>query len=340
MASVFFVLGCGNSGTNKPAVNTQNAAVDQYETLEIRYQGSPGMVQPFELAEDLGYLEPLKLVYVGSGGGGPQSLQTLQTNQIDLGGSHMTGIINLLASEADPANGKLISIIGSLGSDEKTTTGLYALESSGIRTPRDLIGKIIGLNSFGAASEAFIKKYLTNGGLSPAEIEQVQLVLVPAMNAEQALRSKQIHGATLNGQTKEKAVAGGGLWELSTDVATFGPTVSNISTVTKEFAKNNPNTTRKLVEGIATAIEWSKNNPLDVVVARLRNIMEKRNREEDPAVMNYWKGFGIASEGGLMSEQDAQLWIDWLVTLGNVKEGQIKPAHLFTNEYNPYYKGK
>src|SRR3954463_5868272 len=56
------------------------------ENTEIRYQGWAGQVTLTELAEDLGYLAPLKLKWVGNTTSGPQDIQTVVTGDIDVGG--------------------------------------------------------------------------------------------------------------------------------------------------------------------------------------------------------------------------------------------------------------
>src|ERR1700722_20167202 len=46
------------------------------EQTELRHQGAVGTVSFPELAEDLGYLAPLKLNFVGNTISGPQAIQT------------------------------------------------------------------------------------------------------------------------------------------------------------------------------------------------------------------------------------------------------------------------
>ena len=47
----------------------------------------------------------------------------------------------------------------------------------------------------------------------------------------------------------------------------------------------------------------------------------------------------ISTPGGVIQEQEIQLWIDWLVRDGELKEGQITATDLFTNDDNPYFNG-
>ncbi|SJZ31146.1 hypothetical protein SAMN02745126_00138 [Enhydrobacter aerosaccus] len=51
-----------------------------------------------ELAGDLGYLDRLKLKYVGDSTGGPQSLQAVATGDADFGSAFNGSLLNLRAA--------------------------------------------------------------------------------------------------------------------------------------------------------------------------------------------------------------------------------------------------
>src|SRR5438045_4101250 len=67
-----------------------------FETLELRYQGFVGTVTFPELAEDLGYLAPIQLKYVGNTTGGPQDVQSVVTGDTDFGGAFNGAVIKLI----------------------------------------------------------------------------------------------------------------------------------------------------------------------------------------------------------------------------------------------------
>jgi ABC-type nitrate/sulfonate/bicarbonate transport system substrate-binding protein len=73
----------------------------RYETLTLRYEGSAGTVNMPELAEDLGYLAPVKLAYIGNNStGGPHSIQAVATGDVDIGGSFNGSIVKLVSRRA------------------------------------------------------------------------------------------------------------------------------------------------------------------------------------------------------------------------------------------------
>ncbi|MGX1073590.1 ABC-type nitrate/sulfonate/bicarbonate transport system substrate-binding protein [Bradyrhizobium elkanii] len=108
----------------------------------------------------------------------------------------------------------------------------------------------------------------------------------------------------------------------------------------EKFIKDNPNTARKLVDGISRAIQWAQTTPPDEVRARFDRIITERKRNEDASSIKYWKSTGVASRGGVISDAELQVWIDWLVKDGLLKPGQIKASDTYTNEFNYFRPGK
>jgi ABC-type nitrate/sulfonate/bicarbonate transport system substrate-binding protein len=327
VASAIVLSGCGA----KEPSSAHAANPEGLEVTELRYQGSVGAVTFPELAEDLGYLAPLKLKFIGNTISGPQDIQAVVTGDTDFGGAFNGAIVKLLAAKA-----AVTPVISYYGVDENTWTGYYVLDDSPIRTAKDLIGKKIAVNTLGAHHEFVIKEYLHREGLTPKEIEQVTLVVVPPVTSEQTLRAHQVDVATLGGLLRDKALERGGIRPLFRDIDLFGTFSAGTYVLTDKFIKENPNATRKFVEATAKAIEWARTTPREEVIARFEKIIAERGRKEDASAVKYWKSTGVAGKGGLIAESEFQTWIDWLVAEGTLKEGQLKAADLYTNEFNPY----
>jgi len=139
----------------------QAMAEPPLEKTEIRYQGWAGQVIFTELAEDLGYLAPLKLKWVGNTISGPQDIQTVVTGDIDIGGAFYGAIIKLIAAKAP-----IRAVVGYYGSDDNTYNGYFVKEDSPIKTARDLIGKKVAVNTLGAHLEFVLREYLARNGLT------------------------------------------------------------------------------------------------------------------------------------------------------------------------------
>jgi ABC-type nitrate/sulfonate/bicarbonate transport system substrate-binding protein len=104
----------------------------------------------------------------------------------------------------------------------------------------------------------------------------------------------------------------------------------------ERFIKENPEASQKFVEGVAKAIEWARTTPPEEVRTRFERIIAERHRDEDASSIKYWKSTGVANQGGLITDSELQIWIDWLVRDGVLKPGQVKASTLYTNAFNPY----
>ncbi|WP_406864418.1 ABC transporter substrate-binding protein [Streptomyces sp. HUAS MG47] len=298
-------------------------------TKTLRYQGWAGQVTLPELAEDLGYLGEVKLKWIGNTISGPQDIQSAATGQVDFGGAFNGAVVKLAANGAP-----ITSVISYYGADKDAFNGFYVLADSPIRSARDLIGKKVGMNTLGAHSEAMLDIYLQRGGLSPAEIDQVEPLVVPPVNTEQTLRQKQIDVAVLGGILRDKALAAGGIRPLFTDFQLLGAFSAGTYVMTDRFLEQNPDTARAFVTGVGRAIEWARSTPREEVVARMTAVVKKRGRNEDTAPLKYWRSFGIAETAGRVTGKELQLWVDWLAERGDIKKGRVKVADLYTNEFN------
>jgi ABC-type nitrate/sulfonate/bicarbonate transport system substrate-binding protein len=317
------------------ALFSQAMADPLLEQTEVRYQGWAGQVTFVELADDLGYLAPLKLKWVGNTISGPQDIQTVVTGDIDIGGAFYGAIIKLIAAKAP-----VKAVVGYYGSDDTTYYGYYVKEDSPIHSARDLIGKKVAVNTLGAHLEFVLREYLTRNGLSVAEAKQVTLVAVPPVTGEQALRQGNVEVSALNGVLRDKALERGGLRKLFADTDLFGNFTGGAYVLRDKFIKDNPNTSRKLVEGVSRAIAWAQSTPPDEVRARFEKIIADRKRNEDATPIKYWKSTGVASKGGVIGDGEIQVWIDWLVKDGLLKPGQLKAPDTYTNDFNFYRAGK
>ncbi|MEV5313550.1 ABC transporter substrate-binding protein [Streptomyces sp. NPDC052610] len=314
-------VSCGTAATG--------ATPGKGQTKTLRYQGWAGQVTLPELAEDLGYLEDVKLKWVGNTISGPQDIQSAATGQVDFGGAFNGAVVKLAAN-----NAPIKAVISYYGADKYAYNGYYVLKDSPIRSARDLIGKKVGMNTLGAHAEAMLDIYLQRGGLSQADIDKVESLVVPPVNTEQTLRQKQIDVAVLGGILRDKALATGGIRPLFTDFELLGAFSAGTYVMTDRFLKQNPDTTRVFVTAVGKAIEWARSTPHDEVIARMTDIVKKRGRNEDTAPLKYWRSYGVAETAGRITGKELQLWIDWLAERGDIKKGQVTLSDLYTNEFN------
>jgi len=307
------------------------SAQQALEKTDIRYQGWAGQVTWIELAENLGYLSPLKAKWVGNTISGPQDIQTVVTGDTDIGGAFNGAVVKLLAKKAP-----IKAVLGYYGVDDNTYNGYYVKADSSIKNARDLIGKKVAVNTLGAHHEFMVREYLERNKLTDEEAKQVTLVVTPPVTGEQALRQGQIEVSTLGGILRDKALERGGIRPLFTDKELYGNFTAGTLVLHNKFIEQNPNTSRHLVSALARSIEWARNTPAADVRARFTKIIEERKRAESADAVQYWKSTGVAGTGGLIKDRELEVWINWLVKDGLLKPGQVKPSDLYTNAFNPY----
>lgn len=304
----------------------------------LRYEGgTTGQVSFPELAADLGYYQKVELNWIGDTTSGPQSIQNAATGgQTDFGGAFNGAVLKLAAADSP-----ITSVIGYYGSDKETFNGYYVLDGSPITSARDLIGKKVGMNTLGAHHEFLVREWLAREGLTPPdEIKQVELTVVPPVNTEQALRQGQIDVGTLGSVFRDKAVERGGIRPLFTDESIFGSFTYGSLLFRDDFIAKNKDAVADFVQGTARAIRWTQTTPRDDVIAKYKDIITKRGRNETTDLVGYWKSPGVAGPGGVITDKEIQTWIDWLVRNGGeLEDGKLTPADVYTNEYNPYANG-
>ncbi len=322
---------CGGGGSDATADGGGGSSGD--EPTQIRYQYFPGFISPVEVAQKLGYLGKLELKSVGAVTGGPESIQAVATGQSDIGGAFPSAVIHLIA-----AGGPVKAVIGQFGADAQAYSGLYVPEDSSIHTAKDLIGKKIGVNTLGANSEAVMHEWLKKQGLSPDEVKEVELVVIPPVNMEEALDQGQLDGAVMGGAVREKAERDGGVRRIFKDVEFLGSYLNTTTVLSDGFIEDHPVATKELVAGLAKAVHYMQTEPAAKVVKLGEEIADELGRSEDDEVIKYWKSLGVPGEGGLILPREFPMWIKYLEEEGELEPGKVTPEEAYTNEFNPYAK--
>jgi ABC-type nitrate/sulfonate/bicarbonate transport system substrate-binding protein len=299
------------------------------EEVTIRYLRYHGSVTAYEIAEAKGWLKEkgIKLSAEGYAQGGPESLVAVVSGSIDVGGAATTAIINAIANGA-----KIIGVGPNSGVSKTVNSKFYVLADSPLKTPQDLKGKSIAVNTLGAHLDYTIREYLRKHDLKK---DDVKLVVVPGPQLEQVLRHKQSDVVAVGAWQAVfggKIEAGGGTRVVFTDYDVLGDIVLGTNAMTRAFVDRHPQAVRDFVTASAQATDWATEHP-DEAKKLFAEILATRG--ENQALAGYFPGFGLR-EHALYTDHDAQFWIDALVRGGKLKPGQFTPKDIETNKYNEF----
>ncbi|MFZ3058801.1 MAG: ABC transporter substrate-binding protein [Candidatus Methanoperedens sp.] len=280
----------------------------------------------------------IEQITVQGGEGGTVTMQALLTDNIDTSGGSISIWVNAISKGA-----KVKLLLSGSVTEQPQYSGLLVLENSSINTIKDLVGKRIAVNVLGAEAEFIIKTFLKQNGIS---INQVELVVIPANNQEQILRSKQVDavaGTTSGGTWFDRAVENGGVRRLPGTSSFEARGNQSLFTTSQgfreEFIEKHPDTVRRYLRAYdgARRIVWEEfNKDPERVRKAYADISEEKGG--NPKLAKYYRGTRWSPENQFITDNDIQFWIDNFVESGILKPGQVKPSDVYTNEYNPQYK--
>ena len=170
-----------------PAVIKQRA--DQ--VVKFKYPDNPSFDLVY-LADSLGYFDGSRTRpdYIGKIAA-PQIIPLVGTGEIDFGTRMVPLVISAIASGLDlkvvAAGGKTLQ--------EAPHMKYFVRADSGIFTPKDMEGKTVGFNSFGACAEFVTKKYLRE---HQVDVDKINWVVVPDNQGEQTVLSRNVDIAIIH----------------------------------------------------------------------------------------------------------------------------------------------
>ncbi|MBO1000672.1 ABC transporter substrate-binding protein [Bacillus sp. SD075] len=319
LATMLMVLTACSS--NK-ASEDENVAKDV--VVEFKYPDNPSFDLVY-LADQLGYFDgtSTKPKYVGKVAA-PQIIPLVGTGDIDFGSRMVPLVISAIASGAD------IKVVSAGGKtlEEAPHMKYFVKADSGIMEPKDLEGKTIGFNSFGACAEFVTKKWLRQQGV---DVEKIEWLVVPDDKAEQTLETGGtdlaiIHPPHSGGaESNEKLTRLWSDYDLDGGLGGMAP-----YSVNGEFARNHPEAVEDFVEAIAKAANWVNENPDDA-----REIVAERLGMDIDLVERY-----AYIDDLVVTEEPIQYYIDILEDEGKIKKGAVDVKDVYTNEFNPFAKGE
>ena len=150
------------------------------DKVSFKYPDNPTFDLVY-LADQLGYFDGTNTRpnYIGKVAA-PQIIPLTGTGEIDFGSRMVPLVISAVAAGADL---KIVAA-GNKTLQDAPHMKYFVRKDSGIRAPKDLEGKTIGINSFGACAEFVTKTFLRQKGV---DVNKINFVVIPDDQAEQTL---------------------------------------------------------------------------------------------------------------------------------------------------------
>ena len=293
------------------------------DKVRFKYPDNPSFDLIY-LADQLGYFDGTNTrpKYIGKVAA-PQIIPLVGTGEIDFGSRMVPLVISAYASGAD------IKVVAAGGKtlEEAPHMKYFVRKDSGIRQPKDLEGKTIGFNSFGACAEFVTKTFLRQKGV---DVNKVNFVVIPDDQAEQTLVSGNTDLAIIHAPFSGRADHAQSLVRLWSDYD-LDRGLGGMSPYSAhgKFIREQPEAVRDVVTALAKAGNWVNANPEDA-----RKLVSQRIKLELPFVDRF-----AYVDDLVITEPPIQYYIDVLEREGKLAKGKVAARDIYTNQFKPYATG-
>ncbi|MDR7523057.1 MAG: ABC transporter substrate-binding protein [Armatimonadota bacterium] len=208
-----------------------------------------------DIAPNQGKAYTLKLVAFRASA---DRLTAYEAGQLD--GGTISGPTSLFAAEQGLPLKLVASVSREVPGGNWHNTTYLALADSGIRSPRDLRGKTIGIVDFKSATDLWARTAVASGGLDPNR--DVQYVVVPFPAMGEALRARRIDVGTFPNPFYTVERSRGGVVEVFTS-KTGVPFDEELILLffRPEFVQRNEAAVRAFLRDFVAATRWYLSNP-------------------------------------------------------------------------------
>ncbi|BBB89519.1 MAG TPA: ABC transporter substrate-binding protein [Methylomusa anaerophila] len=276
------------------------------------------------VGEELGYFaeQGIKLEYVGQVPSG-QLVASVVAGKIDVGGAHVNRTIAGISAGA-----KIKAVVAQSETTEEIPHHTYiTLKDSPVKGPQDMVGKKIGIATYGGCNEYIPYGYMRTGGIKDPR-GKIEIIIMPDTLMEQALRQGEVDVAGFSRQLPAELRQSKEFNYLFSDFEPWGTKAGGTPLYfTEKFIKEKPDVVRRFVTAMAKTINWQNAN-----MQKATEITAKRANVDPKQIKPRY-----FAPDGIITEESVTVWIDLLTEFGEIKPG-IKPDQIYTNEFNPFAK--
>jgi NitT/TauT family transport system substrate-binding protein len=211
----------------------------------------------------------------------------------------------------------IVAVAGcSVSEQNDQTAGFLIGTASGVATPKDLIGKKIGVPSIGGYLYVMARQWLANQGVDP---NLVNFVEVNFPQASDLLKSGAIQAAALSDPFLQRAVQSGAAVPLGYFAAMLPPrTAGVLYAATRQWTDANPDAVKAFRAAIAEAVDFAEKNP-----AAARADFAKYVKLPPDVLAS----IAMPHLSAVVSEEQVRFWADTMYNLKLIKD-KPDPARL------------
>ncbi|HVR88323.1 MAG TPA: ABC transporter substrate-binding protein [Candidatus Limnocylindria bacterium] len=239
-----------------------------------------------------------------------ERLSAFEAGQLDAG--TMPAATALFAADRGVPLKLVASIVRESIDPKWFRTTFIALADSGIKSPKDLKGKTIGLPGFKTATEAWSRATLTAAGLDPNKDVKFVVIGFPAMG--EALRTKKVDAGAFPQPFYAIEKAKGGIVDVY-DSRTGSPFEEDNLTLafTPDFVAKNPGVMRAFLADFVATTKWYLANQKDGRQALIDKKFVATTPDIYLGLVDYFREpTGKISTDGLQKHHDQLLANGWI----------------------------
>jgi ABC-type nitrate/sulfonate/bicarbonate transport system substrate-binding protein len=327
------ITGC-SVYTQKPTEEEKPKFVDGKLTKEFHLKVvTPTDFNEFIIADQKGFFKEVGIIpeYTGTVPSGSLAQSVIKGDNHLFGSGHPSTI-----AAARKAGAKIKIVLQSMVDDpdpDKLHMTWFVKSDGPIKSPKDLVGKKIAMSGLGSCAEFLNGDFLRRNGISR---DQVEIIVMPDLQQEQAVRQGLIDVAILHPPFNKIARNHSGLDVLTTSYQ-IGEAAGNgalsglaVRAFSENFIKQNPDVVKAYIvadlkaqqyinehydESLQVAADFLKINVNDMA----GNIYPKQK----------W-----------LKDEDIDFWVKLGERNGFFAPGEVTASDLYTNDLNPYYTGE
>lgn len=320
LVSLVLVASLSLTGCSSSKETASNSSDDNL--FEVKMASQTGFNE-YDVATALGYFkeEGIKIKYTGVLQAGTSEIQTVVTGVNDVFQNHPSSVAKAVLA------GAKIKIVSPGMVDNANFVHMdYMVKADGpIQSAADVKNKKVkvAVSGTGSCGDLIALEWAKKNGVPE---ENLEFVLMPEAQQEQAVQLGQVDVANLHPVSYKKAHADG-LKTLFTSWEVVGSPAagSSIRGFSEKFINEHPDVVKGFIRALYKAHVYINSHQKESI-----EIVAKALDKDPSSLATFWY-----DENKTVQDSYVQKWLDLMIAHGQLKaDDPIKASDIYTNEYN------